>query len=147
VLGWTEGTRIEEVVLLSGVPVAHGPEEHKPYYVATPDFTEARLSDTDITPMGGGFLDGVNGALMARGLDSDLRTCLLTTPAHARAPDADAALELLEAFLSVYDLDVDLGPMTEFAARVAEHYEELDARMQAAREEEARSVPEDRMYM
>lgn len=147
VLGWTEGTRIEEVIVLSGVPIAHGPEEHKPYYVATPDFTEARLSDTEITPMGGGFLDGVNGALMARGLDSDLRTCLLTTPAHARTPDADAALRLLEAFLSIYDLDVDLGPMTEFAARVSEHYEELDARMQAAREEEARSVPEDRMYM
>ncbi|MDX1745770.1 MAG: PAC2 family protein [Halobacteriales archaeon] len=147
VLGWSEETRFEEVVILSGVPVAHGPEEHRPYYVASPDFTEARLTDTDITPMGGGFLDGVNGAMMSRGLDSPLRTCLLTTPAHARAPDADAALRLLEAFLSIYDLDVDLGPMTEFAARVAEHYEELDARMQAARKEEARSIPEDRMYM
>jgi uncharacterized protein len=82
---------------------------------------------------------------MGRGLDSDLRTCLLTTPVHARTPDADAALRLLEAFLSVYDLDVDLGPMTEFATRVSEHYEELAARMQAAQEDER--GPEDRMYM
>ena len=144
-LGWVEETAIEEVIVLSGVPVAHGPDEHRAYYVATPDFTEARLADTEITPMGGGFLDGLNGALMARGLDSDLRTCLLTTPVHAQAPDADAALRLLEAFLSIYDLDVDLGPMTEFAARVAEQYEELAARMEA--EKKAERGPEDRMYM
>lgn len=146
VLEWSGEARVEEAVVLSGVPITHGPEEHRASYVATPDFRDARLSDTGITPMGGGFLDGVNGALMARGLDSDLRTCLLTTPVHAQAPDADAALRLLEAFLSIYDLEVDLGPMTEFAARVSEHYEELSARMQAAREE-AESVPEDRMYM
>jgi uncharacterized protein len=82
---------------------------------------------------------------MARGLDSDLRTCLLTTPVHAQAPDADAALRLLEALLSIYDLDVDLGPMTEFAARVSEQYEELAARMEA--EKNAERGPEDRMYM
>ena len=147
VLEWSGEARVEEAVVLSGVPVAHGPEEHRAYYVATPDFRDARLTDTEIAPMGGGYLDGVNGALMARGLDSDLRTCLLTTPAHARTPDAAAALRLLEAFLSIYDLDVDLGPMAEFAARVSEHYEELAARMEAAREEAARAVPEDRMYM
>jgi uncharacterized protein len=144
-LEWVEETRIEEVVVLSGVPIAHGPDEHRAYYVATPDFTEAHLGDTAITPMGGGFLDGVNGALMARGLDSDLRTCLLTTPVHAQAPDADAALRLLEALLSIYDLDVDLGPMTEFAARVSEQYEELAARMEA--EKNAERGPEDRMFM
>ena len=147
VLGWSEDTRIEEVVVLSGVPVAHGPEEHRAYYVASPDFTEAHLADADIAPMGGGYLDGVNGALMARGLDSALRTCLLTTPVHAQAPDADAALRLLQAFVDIYDIEVDLGPMAEFAARVSEHYEELAARMQAAKEEESRSLPEDRMYM
>lgn len=146
VLEWSGEARVDEAVVLSGVPFAHGPDEHRAYYVATPDFRDERLSGTDIAPMGGGFLDGVNGALMARGLDSDLRTCLLTTPTHAQAPDADAALRLLEAFLEIYDLEVDLGPMTEFAARVSEHYEELAARMETAREE-ARSVPEDRMYM
>jgi uncharacterized protein len=145
ILDWTERAQVEEVVVLSGVPIAHGPDEHRAFYVATPDFTEARLADTEITPMGGGFLDGINGALMARGLDSEMRTCLLTTPVHAQTPDADAALRLLEAFLTVYDLDVDLGPMAEFAARVSEQYEELAARMQAAQEEER--GPEDRMYM
>jgi len=145
VLEWTERAQVEEALLLSGVPIAHGPEEHRAYYVATPDFRDAHIADTGITPMSGGYLDGVNGALMARGLDSDLRTCLLTTPVHAQAPDADAALRLLEALLSVYDLDVDLGPMTEFAARVAEHYEELAARMEAV--QEAERGPEDRMFM
>lgn len=145
VLEWTEDAAVEEAVVLSGVPIVHGPEEHRAYYVSTPDFRATGLAETEITPMGGGFLDGINGALMGRGLDSDLRTCLLTTPVHAQTPDADAALRLLEAFLSVYDLDVDLGPMTEFAARVAEHYEELAARMQTAQEQER--GPEDRMYM
>ena len=145
ILEWTETTEVEEVVVLSGVPFAHGPEEHRAFYVATEDFREARLADAEITPMGGGFLDGINGALMARGLDSEMRTCLLTTPVHAQTPDADAALRLIEAFLTVYDLDVDLGPMTEFAARVSEQYEELAARMRATQEEER--APEDRMYM
>jgi len=82
---------------------------------------------------------------MARGLDSDLRTRLLATPVHAQAPDADAALGLLEALLSVYDLEIDLGPMAAFAARVAEHYEELAARMESV--QEAERGPEDRTFM
>ena len=82
---------------------------------------------------------------MARGLDSDLRTRLLTTPVHAQAPDAGAALGLLEALLSVYDLGIDLGPMAAFAARVAEHYEELAARMESV--QQAERGPEDRMFM
>lgn len=145
ILEWTGEAQVEEVVVLSGVPFAHGPDEHRTYYVATEDFRESRLADAEITPMGGGFLDGINGTLMARGLDSELKTCLLTTPVHPRAPDADAALKLLEAFLEIYHLDVDLGPMTEFAARVSEQYEELAARVQSAQEEE--HGPEDRMYM
>jgi len=56
-LEWTERERVEEAVLLSGVPIAHGPEEHRAYYVATPEFRDARLPDTGITPMSGGYLE------------------------------------------------------------------------------------------
>lgn len=138
---------VEEVVVLSGVPIAHGPDDHRPFYVASEDYQAARLGgDHGIAPMPGGFLDGINGALMECGLSSPLRTCLYTTPAHAQTPDVDAALRLLEAFTTVYDLDVDTGPLEEFAATVSAQYEELAARLETQREA-AGMAPEDRMYM
>lgn len=81
---------------------------------------------------------------MQRGIDSPLRACVLVTPVHAQAPDVDAALRLLEAVDSIYDVDIDTAPLEAFAAEVAGHYEELAAQMAARKEEQA---PEDRMYM
>lgn len=135
---------VEEVVALSGVPLAHGPDDHRTFYIASEDYQAERLDDDTVAPMPGGFLEGVNGALMQRGIDSQLRTCVLTTPVHPQAPDVDAALRLLEAIDAIYDLEVDTGPMETFAGEVAEHYEELAAQMEARQEEHA---PEDRMYM
>jgi uncharacterized protein len=145
ILEYTEKEAVEEVVVLSGVPLAHAPEDHRPFYVASEDFQRTRLDgEHDIAPMPTGFLDGINGALMQRAVDSDLRTCVLTTPVHAQAPDVDASLRLLEALDAVYDLGVDTGPLEEFAAAVSRQYEELAARLETQREELA---PEDRMYM
>lgn len=145
VLDWTEQNVVEEVVVASGVPVAHGPEEHRTFYIASPDYREAHLTDTDIAPMAGGFLDGVNGAIMARGIDSTLRTCVLTTPAHGQTPDVEAALRLLDSVCTIYDLDVERAPLEEFATRVSAYYEELADRVAAAKEETGER--EDRMYM
>lgn len=146
VLEWAGEADVGEIVLLSGVPVAHGPDEHRPFYVASPDYQAAHdLEAADVRPMTGGFLDGVNGAVMHRGIDSELRTCLLTTPAHGQAPDVEAALRLLRAVNAVYDLDVDTGPLEGFAAELRQRYEELAEHM--AKQEQETRVPEDRMYM
>ncbi|WP_435193869.1 proteasome assembly chaperone family protein [Natronomonas sp. EA1] len=145
ILDWTEQNAVEEIVVASGVPVAHGPDEHRTFYIASPDYREAHLTDTDIPPMAGGFLDGVNGAIMARGIDSTLRTCVLTTPAHEQTPDAAAALRLLETVCTLYDLDVERAPLEAFANRVSAYYEELAGRVAAAKEETGGR--EDRMYM
>lgn len=135
----------EEIVVLSGVPTAHGPEEHRPFHVSSPDYQAAHdLAAHDIEGMVGGYLDGINGAITAHGLESDLRTCVFTTPAHAQTPDAEAALRLIGAVESVYEFGVDTGPLEGFAADVSRHYEELAERIAEASEE---SVPEDRMYM
>lgn len=143
---WAEDRDVEEVVILSGVPVAHGPDEHRPFFVASPDYRAAHdLEGADVTPMQGGFLAGVNGAVTNRGIDSPLRTCVVTTPAHAQAPDVEAALRLLRAAIAVYDLDVDTGPLEAFAEQVHEQYEELAEHM-ANQEKRARRT-EDRMYM
>lgn len=145
VVEYTGEHDVEEVVVLSGVPISHGPDDHRPFYVASEDFQQARLQDDHgIPPMPGGFLEGVNGELMQQAIDSPLKACILTTPVHPQAPDAEAALRLLEAFDTVYDLAVDTGPLEEFAASVAEQYEELAARLEAQREE---STHDDRMYM
>ncbi|WP_101294874.1 proteasome assembly chaperone family protein [Halegenticoccus soli] len=143
VLDWTEANGVREVAILSGVPIPHGPEEHRTYYIATDDYRESRLADADIAPMGRGFLDGTNAALVERGLDSPLGVCVYVTPVHAQVPDVEAAIRLVETVESVYGLGVDAGPLEEFAAEVQQYYGELAERMEARETD----VAEDRMYM
>ena len=143
VLDWTERNGVDEVVVLAGVPVPHGPDAHRTFYVATEDYHDRRLADGEIPPMGTGFLDGVNAALMARGLDSPLGVCVYVTPVHAQAPDVDAAIRLVETVEDVYGLGIDPTPLAEFAERVRQYYADLAARMDDAEND----VPEDRMYM
>lgn len=147
IVDWAEATGTEEVVVCSGVPIAHGPDDHRPFYVADAAYRERRLADRDldITPMAGGFLDGVNGAIVTRGLGTSLGTAVFTTPAHAQAPDVDAALRLLDAIVAVYELDIDTAPLEGFAEEVTAYYTELAERMAEAREGEE-PLP-DRMYM
>ena len=143
ILDWTEAGGVEEVVVLSGIPIPHGPDAHQTFYIATADYQERRLRDRDIPAMGTGFLDGVNAALMSRGLDSSLGVCLYVTPVHAQAPDVDAAIRLVETVEAVYGLDIDATPLTAFADRVRQYYADLAARL----DDDETDVPEDRMYM
>jgi uncharacterized protein len=94
--------------------------------------------------MGTGFLDGVNAALVERGIDSPLAVGVYVTPVHEQVPDVEAAIRLLETIRTVYDIDIDTEPLEDFAAEVRQHYEDLAARFNAASEAE---LPEDRMYM
>ena len=143
VLDWTEDGGVEEVVVISGIPVPHGPDAHRTFYVATEDYRERRLRDQEVPPMGTGFLDGANAALMSRGLDSSLGVCLYVTPVHAQAPDVDAAIRLVETVETVYGLGVDASPLAAFADRVRQYYSDLAARL----DDDEGDVPEDRMYM
>ena len=143
-LAWADTNGVEEVAVLSGIPVAHGPEEHDVFHVATDDYREKRLVDTDIRGMGNGFLDGVNASLMARGMDSALRTGVLITPVHAQVPDVAAAIRLVEAVETVYDLSVDAGPLEAFATEVESYYQGLQDRLDSV---EDRYTADDRMYM
>ncbi|MGB9965183.1 proteasome assembly chaperone family protein [Halobacterium sp. CBA1126] len=140
---WLDRNGVAETAVLSGVPVAHGPDAHRTFYIATEDYREARLADAGVPPMGNGFLDGVNAELLSRGIDSPRRACVFTTPVHAQAPDVEAAIRLVDAVSDVYDLAVDTGPLEAFAAEVAQHYEELSERVERAEDER----PDDRMYM
>ncbi|MFC7138328.1 proteasome assembly chaperone family protein [Halosimplex aquaticum] len=143
-LDWTAAADIGETVVVSGVQMPHAETDHRTYFVATDDYREARLADADVPPMASGFTDGVKASLLARGIDSPLRTCVYATPTHPQAPDAEAALRLVETVDDVYDLGVDTEPMKSFAADVEQHYQDLAARLEQAREEQQ---PEDRMYM
>jgi len=143
VLEWTESEDIDEIAILHGVSIPHAPEEHQVFYVATDDYRDHRLADTDIPAMGKGFLDGMNAEIVARGMESDLRTGLFITPVHAQAPDVEAAIRLLEAVQGTYDLEIDIGPLEEFATEVQGYYEELAERLN----ERAEERPEDRMFM
>ncbi|MFB6093253.1 MAG: proteasome assembly chaperone family protein [Haloquadratum sp.] len=143
VLDWTEANAVREIAVLAGVPLPHGPDEHQTYYIATDDYRERRLADVDVPPMGQGFLDGTNAALVERGLDSALGVCTFVTPVHAQVPDVEAAIRLVETVETVYGLDVDAGPLYEFATEVEQYYTELLDRMH----ERDVELPDDRMYM
>lgn len=141
---WLVANDVDELTSLSGVPVAHGPEGHVPYYVASEDYREARLADTEVEAMGRGFLEGVNAELIQSAIDTDRRVGVLTTPVHPRAPDVEAAIRLLDAFAAAYDVSLDTGPLEAFAAEIEQHFRELAERMERVPEE---AVADDRMYM
>ncbi|WP_435177675.1 proteasome assembly chaperone family protein [Halorussus sp. AFM4] len=144
VLEWTETAGVDEVAILNGVSIPHAPEEHEVFYVATDDYRDHRLADADVPAMGRGYLDGVNAQLVARGMESALRTAVFVTPVHAQAPDVEAAIRLLDTASRVYGLDIDTGPLEEFAAEVQSYYEGLAERLSERAESE---IADDRMYM
>jgi len=147
VLDWADEHGVREVVVAAGVPVPHAPDDHRTFYVATDDYREHRLADATVPPMGTGFLDGVNAAIMERGLGSDLEVCLLVTPVHLQAPDVEAAIRLVETLESIYGLEIDASPLQSFAAEVEAYYRDLAERMAAQSEAEPEDVGADRMYM
>lgn len=144
ILNWADENGVEEITVLSGIPLPHGPDEHRPFYIATEDYQAARLQEAELTPMGSGFLDGVNASLVGRGIDTDLRVGVFVTPVHAQTPDVEAALRLIDAVEAVLDLDVDTGTLEKFAGEVEQHYQELAERLQRIEPEQ---TSEDRMYM
>lgn len=136
---------IDETVVLSGVPLAHGPDDHRPFYVATEAYQERHFEETtDVSPMTGGFLEGVNAELVQRALGDSAPCCVLTTPVHARTPDVEASLRLLEAVDDIYGFDIDTEPLEAFARDLSKQYEELADRIEADRTER---LGDDRMYM
>ena len=143
ILDWTESNSVSEVAVLAGVPIAHGPDAHRTFHVATDDYRAARLADADVPAMESGFLDGTNAGLLERGLDSPLGVGVFITPVHAQAPDVDAAVRLVDTADSVYDLGVDAAPLEAFAAEIQRRYEDLAERM----EEREPEGGYDRMYM
>lgn len=134
---------VESVSMLTGVPIAHGPDDHVPFSIATPAYQEAYLADTDIKPMGNGFLDGLSAELVTRGLDG-FPTGVFTTPTHPQAPDAAAAIRLVTALKQTHEISVDTGPLEAFAANVEAHYQALAEQMEAA---DTDPQIDDRMYM
>lgn len=139
-LDWTVENDVSEVTVLSGVPIPHGPDGHRVFYVASEDYQARRLSGTELPPMTEGFLDGVNASLMQRGLESDLATGVLTTPVHSQAPDIEAALRLIESVRTVYDIDIDTEPLEAFATEVQNYYQGLSQHLEATEPEDRHDI-------
>lgn len=125
------------------MPVVHGPDDHRVLYIGSEGY-RTRHDLSEIRAMGGGVLDGLNGAITTVGMDTGFDTCVFTTPIHAQSPDAEAALRLLDAVVEVRELAVDTGPLQSFANELARHYAELADRLERTRTE---SANDDRMYM
>ncbi|MDQ2071681.1 proteasome assembly chaperone family protein [Haloarcula sp. NS06] len=135
---------VSNITMLTGVPIAHGPDDHVPFYIATPAYQESYLDDTDIRPMGNGFLDGLSAELVTRGIDESLPTGVFTTPTHPQAPDVAAAIRLLTALKESHSIQIDTGPLEDFAANIEAHYQALAEQMDAA---DSDQFGDDRMYM
>lgn len=146
ILDWTDLEGVGEVTVLSGVPLPHTEAEHRTFHVATEDYHDRRLADADpdIPGIPSGFLDGVNAALVERGMLSDLAVGVFVTPVHDRIPDVEAAIRLVDTVATLHDLDVDTGPLEAFAADVENYYTELHDRLQSMQED---AGTHDRMFM
>lgn len=149
---WISTQRIEEITVMHAVPFPHGPEEHVVFYAATDAYREQRIEGTDIRPLGGGFLDGVPGELTGRSIGGDAPPVgTFVTPAHPPGPDVDAALLLLDAIETVYDVPVDLTELEDLSDTIRQHYATLGERMETLRDTRDsladREFYEDRMFM
>lgn len=149
---WVSSADIEEIAILHGVPFPHGPEEHAVFHVATPGYREQRLSNTDIQPLGGGFLDGVIGEIVTQGLDEDAPPVgVYITPTHPPGPDIDASLLLLDTIQKIYGFTVDEEELRARSEELKQYYQDLTQRMESLGEGEqslaTRDYPEDRMFM
>jgi len=151
-LKWADHKRIEEVAILHAVPFPHGPEMHEVFTVATEPYRSARLAEAEISPLTGGFLDGVPAELVSRSLSGDAPpTGVYVTPAHAPGPDVEAALRLLDATEGIYEFSVDVSELEDLSEEINQYYTNLAEHMAAAAESE-RSAEEreygaDRMFM
>lgn len=149
---WATSAGVEEIAILYGVPFPHGPAEHAVFHVSTPSYRERRLDDTDIQPLGGGFLDGVVGEIVGRGLDDRAPSVgVYITPAHPPGPDIDASLLLLDAIQSVYGFAVDETALRTRSEELKRYYQELAKRIGSADDGAeplaGREYPEDQMFM
>lgn len=149
VVEWASEGRIENIAIMHGVPVPHGPDEHRVFQVATDEYREQHLEETDIPPLRGGFLDGVPGELISRSMDDRAPpTGALITPAHPPGPDIDAAGLFLDAIDRIYDVAVDRTELQELSEDRKTHYANLAERMSDLEAEPGRQhYGEDRMYM
>ncbi|WP_408958238.1 proteasome assembly chaperone family protein [Natrinema sp. 74] len=151
IVEWASSSEIEEITFLHGVPFSHGPDEHDVFYVASSSYRD-RLTDTELKPLTGGYLDGVAGELMTRTLTQSAPPVgTLVTPTHPPGPDFDAALRFLEALEENHGLTIEETELQERAQEVQQYYDELATRMEQLHGGEQslqnRDFPEDRMFM
>lgn len=145
-VNWIEETAVEEVTLLTTIPSLDHDDEL--FYVASSDYADTRLSGHDITPLGGGFLTGVNASLIARAIDTELRVGVLATAGNPHVPvDGSAALALTEGLDRLYDLGVDTTQLQQFAAESSQYYRELMNQIEAHQRAQEHPRAEDYGFM
>lgn len=149
---WTSSAEISEITILHGVPFPHGPDEHDVFYVASPPYRRERLTDLDIAPLKGGYLDGVVAELLTYSLAERAPPVgVITTPIHPPGPDFDAAVLFLEALQRIYGFTIDEQELRRRAEEMKQYYTELANRMERLEGTDqplgSRDFPEDRMYM
>lgn len=148
-LDWVDDTALSDIAVLQGIPFPHGPEGHEVYVTATDSYRERHLGGVDLDPLSGGFLDGVVGDLVLRGLEPDgVPVGVLVTPSHPPGPDLEAALLLLDAFQRVSGVSVDRDELEGLAEQMRAYYGELADRLDTLDAADgSQTFPEDRMFM
>lgn len=152
ILGWVDEVGIDEITVPYGIPYPHAPDQHAVFYSATPGYRAGRLDSSPLSPLAGGFFDGVVGELVLRSLDDGAPPVgVFVTPSHPPGPDFEAALLLLEAIQEVYDVSVDEQELRETIDQMKQYFANLADQMETLRQNEPgafpREHPEDRMFM
>ncbi|WP_348612556.1 proteasome assembly chaperone family protein [Halobaculum rarum] len=136
-LDWIDESTVDEIALLTTLPSLESFEEL--FYVASDDYYQHRLADTEIGALQGGFLSGVNASLISRAIDTTLRVGLIATFVNPRQPlDGGATLRLVEGLDQIYGFDIDTDQLRQFADRTRQHYEQLAAHVETQQRAEKR---------
>lgn len=148
VVEWLADGPVSDVVVLNGVPVSHGPDEHDVFWVATDEFRDRRLADGTFQPLGGGMLHGPAGELISKALEGTAPpTGVYLTPTHPPGPDVDAAIRFLGALEETHGVDVDVSELHRLSEDVNRYYAEMAQRMSAMEERPDRDYPDDVAFM
>lgn len=145
-LDWADKKKINEVVILDGIPVKKLPEKRRPFCVAEPEKIQECI-DKGVKMLSAGFIGGIAGSILNECLTRKIVGLAFLTPTITSLPDPEGAATLIRALNKVYNLKVDTTDLLKKASEIKEKLREIAERHRKMRKaEEKRGLPE-RMYV
>jgi uncharacterized protein len=134
IMDWIEQINAREIVILDGIPVQGIPEEREAFCVAEEGKCK-QIGGKGIGHAPAALIGGMGGSILNECLTRRRTGMSLLTPASINLPDPGAALTLINALNSAFDLHIDTKPLednveqlNQYLNTMAEQYRKLQER-------------------